>query len=101
MKIFDMLKSKIFVQILFKNDRIIENLVEADFEMITESKTRVLIDEQLRKVGWEADTNNLRYSNGTRPVKGRNLAIAEWKTNSEVGNNGSDLWIMRFLLTQN
>ena len=56
--------------------------------MMTESETRILIDEQLRKVGWEADTNNLRYSNGTRPVKGRNLAIAEWKTDSEVGDNG-------------
>lgn len=56
--------------------------------MITESETRILIDEQLRKVGWEADTRNLRYSKGTRPEKGRNLAIAEWKTNSEVGDNG-------------
>ena len=55
---------------------------------MTESETRVLIDEQLQKVGWEADTRNLRYSNGIRPVKGRNLAIAEWKTNSDVGYNG-------------
>ncbi len=56
--------------------------------MMTESKTRIKIDEQLKKVGWEVDTNNLRYSKGIRPIKGRNLAIAEWKTNSEVGNNG-------------
>jgi len=55
---------------------------------MTESETRRLIDEQLQKVGWEADTKNLRYSNGTRPENGRNIAIAEWKTNSEVGENG-------------
>ena len=56
--------------------------------MMNESETRALIDEQLRKVGWEVDTKNLRYSKGTRPEKGRNIAIAEWKTNSEVGDNG-------------
>lgn len=56
--------------------------------MMTEFETRIKIDEQLRKVGWEVDTRNSRYSKGTRPVKGRNMAIAEWKTNSEVGDNG-------------
>ena len=55
---------------------------------MTEAETRILIDEQLRKVGWEADTNNLRYSKGTRPVNGRNIAIAEWKADSDVGDNG-------------
>ena len=54
----------------------------------SEAETRYLIDEQFRKVGWEADTENLRYSKGTRPVKGRNLAIAEWPTDSTVGNHG-------------
>lgn len=54
----------------------------------SEAETRYLIDEQLRKVGWEADTNELRYSRGTRPQKGRNMAIAEWPTDSTVGNNG-------------
>ena len=54
----------------------------------SEAETRYLIDEQLRKVGWEADTENLRYSKGTRPAKGRNLAIAEWPTDSKVGNYG-------------
>ena len=44
---------------------------------MTEAETRKFIDEQLRQVGWEADTYNLRYSKGTRPVKGRNIAIAE------------------------
>lgn len=54
----------------------------------SEAETRYLIDEQLRQVGWEADTENLRYSKGTRPAKGRNLAIAEWPTDSKVGNRG-------------
>lgn len=55
---------------------------------ISEAETRYLIDEQLRKVGWEADTENLRYSKGTRPERGRNMAIAEWPTDSCVGNKG-------------
>lgn len=54
----------------------------------TEAQTRCLIDEQLRKAGWEADTQNLRYSRGTRPVKGRNLVISEWPTNSAFQNHG-------------
>lgn len=54
----------------------------------SEAETRYLIDEQLRKVGWEADTEHLRYSKGTRPAKGRNLAIAEWPTDSTVGRRG-------------
>ncbi len=54
----------------------------------SEAETRYLIDQQLRQVGWEADTVNLRYSSGTRPAKGRNLAIAEWPTDSTVGNHG-------------
>lgn len=45
---------------------------------LTEAQTRAIIDEQLRKVGWEADTENLRYSKGTRPQKGKKIAIAEW-----------------------
>lgn len=53
-----------------------------------EAQTRRLIDEQLRKAGWEADTQILRYSKGTRPVKGRNLAISEWPTNSAFQDHG-------------
>lgn len=45
---------------------------------LTEGETRVIIDEQLREAGWEADTEKLRYGKGVRPEKGRNLAIAEW-----------------------
>jgi type I restriction enzyme R subunit len=47
---------------------------------LDEAATRALIDQQLRDAGWEADTNLLRYSAGTRPVKGHNVAIAEWPT---------------------
>ncbi len=54
----------------------------------TEAQTRCLIDEQLRKAGWEVDTQTLRYNNGTRPVKGRNIVISEWPTNSAFYQNG-------------
>ncbi len=54
----------------------------------TEAETRFLIDEQLRMAGWEADTENIRYSKGIRPAKGRNIAIAEYPTNSKAGNHG-------------
>src|SRR6266851_4374242 len=49
---------------------------------LDEAATRALIDQQLRDGGWEADTKALRHASGTRPVKGRNLAIAEWPTAS-------------------
>lgn len=49
---------------------------------IDEASTRTLIDAQLRARGWEVDTQTLRYATGTRPAKGRNLAIAEWPTKS-------------------
>ena len=53
------------------------NLVYLD-----EAQTRQIVDAQLRAVGWEADTVHLRYTNGTRPERGRNLAIAEYPTAS-------------------
>ncbi|MCB1462639.1 MAG: type I restriction-modification system endonuclease [Nitratireductor sp.] len=49
---------------------------------LDEAETRTLIDQQLRDRGWEADTRTLRYGAGTRPAKGRNMAIAEWPTES-------------------
>jgi type I restriction enzyme, R subunit len=45
---------------------------------LTEAETRILIDQQLRDAGWEVDTEKLRFSNGARPEKGKNRAIAEW-----------------------
>jgi type I restriction enzyme R subunit len=50
---------------------------------LDEAETRYLIDEQLRLAGWDADTQNLKYSNGTRPEIGRNMAIAEWPTGTD------------------
>ena len=55
---------------------------------LPEQQTRELIDEQLRKVGWEANTKEIRYSKGSRPTKGKNLAIAEWPTDSKTGTIG-------------
>ena len=62
---------------------IIEHAAAAAAEVnIDEAATRTLIDAQLRTRGWEVDTQKLRYANGTRPAKGRNMAIAEWPTAS-------------------
>ncbi len=52
----------------------------AESVQLDEADTRKLIDEQLNKYGWEADTQTLKYNKGTRPEKGRNIAIAEWPT---------------------
>jgi type I restriction enzyme R subunit len=49
---------------------------------LDEAATRTLIDAQLREAGWEADSQSLRYARGSRPIKGRSLAIAEWPTAS-------------------
>lgn len=49
---------------------------------LDEASTRRLIDEHLRAAGWEADTTTLRWSEGTRPQKGKNLAIAEVPTDA-------------------
>jgi type I restriction enzyme R subunit len=56
---------------------------------LSESETRYLIDSQLRKAGWDADTQNLTFAKGVRPQKGRNIAIAEWPTGKdETGKPG-------------
>ncbi|MDO9011695.1 MAG: type I restriction endonuclease [Gallionella sp.] len=49
---------------------------------LDEADTRKLIDQQLRQAGWEADTQTIKYNKGARPERGRNLAIAEWPTES-------------------
>lgn len=63
-------------------------LAAASQRQKSEAETRYMIDTQLRKVGWEADSENLRYGKGIRPQKGKNLAIAEWPTLSVAGNKG-------------
>lgn len=56
--------------------------VEKSTLQLNEAETRVLIDEQLIEAGWEADSVNLRYSKGARPVPNESRAIAEWPTDS-------------------
>lgn len=63
-------------------------LAAASQRQKSEAETRYMIDTQLRKVGWEADSENLRYGKGIRPQKGKNFAIAEWPTLSAAGNKG-------------
>ncbi|CAH1520862.1 type I restriction enzyme EcoKI endonuclease component [Vibrio owensii] len=56
---------------------------------LSESETRYLIDRQLCKAGWDADSANLKFSKGTRPQVGRNMVIAEWPTGKdETGKPG-------------
>jgi type I restriction enzyme R subunit len=66
-----------------QNQKILQS-AEAAAEAIDldEADTRQLIDEQLRERGWDADTVNLRYAKGARPVKGKSMAIAEWPTSN-------------------
>lgn len=59
----------------------IQRIEKSLFEM-DEAETRVIIDQQLVDAGWEADTENLRYSKGVRPEPNKNRAIAEWPTKS-------------------
>lgn len=49
---------------------------------LDEASTRVLIDDALRASGWEADSVILRHAVGARPVPDRNMAIAEWPTDT-------------------
>jgi type I restriction enzyme, R subunit len=53
---------------------------------LDESDTRRIIDEQLRKAGWQADSATLKYGKGIRPAKGKNIAIAEWPTSSGLAD---------------
>lgn len=54
----------------------------AELMQLDERGARALIDQQLRDAGWEADTQRLRFGTGTRPESGRNMAIAEWPTDT-------------------
>ena len=55
---------------------------------LNEAETRKIIDDQLKRSGWDADSENLRHSIGTRPEKNKNLAISEWPTDA-VGSRKS------------
>jgi type I restriction enzyme R subunit len=47
---------------------------------LDEAATRAIIDQQLARRGWLADTRNITYAKGGRPAKGQNMAISEWPT---------------------
>lgn len=47
---------------------------------LDEADTRRIIDAQLQAVGWEVDSVERTHAKGARPQKGKNLAIAEWPT---------------------
>jgi type I restriction enzyme R subunit len=50
----------------------------ASLVQMDEAATRLIIDQMLCDAGWKADTVELTYAKGARPVRGQNLAIAEW-----------------------
>jgi type I restriction enzyme R subunit len=54
--------------------------VASERVVLDEQATRRRIDQQLRDAGWETDTEEQHYEKGTRPQLGKNLAIAEWPT---------------------
>lgn len=53
---------------------------------LTEAQTRLIIDEQLRNCGWEADTENIRFTKGSRPEKAKKKAISEWPTDNGIAD---------------
>lgn len=84
----EQMKNLVTSPIVEKSERVNRALTASEKMRLSEKETRYLIDDQLRKVGWEADTIQLRYSKGTRPQKGRNIAISEWPTDSIVSDHG-------------
>ena len=56
------------------------NDAEKQIDLDENETRRLLIDTKLREAGWIVDSDNLTYSKGTRPEKGKNLAIAEYPT---------------------
>ena len=69
-------------QVATQKESVVQLRKASDDLQLDEKETRLLIDEQLREAGWEVDTSNIRYSKGVRPQKNKNLAIAEWPTES-------------------
>lgn len=62
------------------NERLRQSALAINRLDLCETETRFMVDSQLQKVGWEADSLTLNHANGTRPQKSRNLAIANWPT---------------------
>ncbi len=63
-------------------EAVIETAAAVEKEVITEADTREIIDRQLAATGWTVDSKTIRYAKGSRPQKGKNIAIAEWPTDS-------------------
>ena len=62
-------------------EKVIERAADASEAIdIDEAATRRIIDGQLRRRGWEVDSETITFERGVRPTKGKNLAIAEWPT---------------------
>lgn len=57
---------------------------------LNEELTRILIDQHLIEAGWEADSQEITYSGGARPEKGKNRAIAEWPTRHQGKTGRAD-----------
>lgn len=69
----------------------IERAAEASQAIeLDEAATRRIIDGQLRDAGWEVDSERLTFKGGARPVRGKNLAIAEWPTVTEGRRGRAD-----------
>lgn len=63
-----------------QKERIHRSKTYANSIEFSEKETRKIIDFQLKEMGWEADSENLKYAKGIRPQKGKDLAIAEFPT---------------------
>jgi type I restriction enzyme R subunit len=75
------LQTKVQAQSAAEQQTQLERTIQAAAKVnLDEASTRAIIDEQLRAAGWEANTQELRFARGTRPEKGKTLAIAEWPT---------------------
>lgn len=58
--------------------------------VLDEALTRILIDQQLIEAGWQADSEELTFKNGTRTEKGKYIAIAEWPTQHQGAKGRAD-----------
>lgn len=70
-----------------KKQRVQQNIKASNYRNISEAETRYLIDQQLRQVGWEANSQEMTYARSCRPEKNHNRAIAEWPTNAFDGTD--------------
>ncbi len=77
----DELRSQVEEEPPARRQQLLERAKQAsENHELDEADTRRLIDEQLRQAGWEANSQERRYSKGSRPQKGVDQAIAEWPT---------------------